>query len=181
MIHRELQGKLIGKLSFAQTSIFCRFGRTPLKSLYAKIRSNPYVEALTDTDVRIVEWRSASIFATIPRIVEMKAPRPEILTDTDAAKGKLGTSSAALAAVVIESSLLFADGYFSAVLVEKPEPIWRTIFSTTAYIYGLELLAVLATVFRLRDFLRGGGRNFAKWATPTLRALWPKAFRTHLL
>ena len=46
-------------------------------------------------------------------------------------------------------------GYFADVLIESAEPTWRGIFSETEYIYGLELMAVVAAVFNLMGFIRG--------------------------
>ena len=64
-------------------------------------------------------------------------------------------SSAILAAAVTDHGLLALDGYSQTAITEKTDPVWETIFSTTAYIYGLELLAVAASVCWIRDFPRG--------------------------
>ena len=134
---------------------FGRFGRTLLKPLYAKLYSNPFTEPLTDDETHISEWWASSIRATVPRVVEIKPPHPEVLIYTDAASGKVGSDSASLAAVVLIPDDFHASGCFSAVLSEHADSSWETIFSETTYIFGLELLAVVATVFFLRDFLRG--------------------------
>ena len=155
MIHRKSLMELIGGLTFTQTSIFWRFGRTPNKPLYKMLYPNHYSEILTGDDVRIPEWRGAPIRATIPGIAEIKSHRSEILIYTDAEAAKSGVSSAILAVVVTEPGLLAADGYPATALTEKTDPVCETIFSTTTYIYGIELLAVVATVFCLRDFARG--------------------------
>ena len=123
--------------------------------IYEKLYSNPYTEILTGADVRILEWWGAPIRATTPRIAEIESHRPEILNYADSAAGKLGASPDIPAAVVTESGLLASEGYRPTALTEKTDTVWETIFSTTAYIYGLELLAVVATVFCLRDFARG--------------------------
>ena len=160
-IRRKSLGELIGKLAFAQTSIFGRFGRTLLKPLVVRLYSNPYAEFLTETDVRVLEWLAASIRATIPRIVEFKSPHPEILIYT-AAAGKLGTSSSILAAVVSEPGLLSSDGFPSAALTERKDPIWETIsrqpHTFTAMNFWLFCNGLLPKGFHQRKeryFLRG--------------------------
>ena len=70
----------------------------------------------------------------------------EIRIYTNAAAGKLGASSAILSAAVIEPGLHASEGYCSAALTEKTDPVCGAIFSTTAYIYGVEVLAVAAAV-----------------------------------
>ena len=67
----------------------------------------------------------------------------------------MGASPDIPAAVVTESGLLASEGYRPTALTEKTDTVWETIFSTTAYIYGLELLAVAASVCWIRDFPRG--------------------------
>ena len=79
-------------LTFTQTPILGRFGRTPIKPLYKKHYPDPYTEILTETDARIPEWWDAPVRTTIPRIVEIESPRSEILIDADAAAGELGAS-----------------------------------------------------------------------------------------
>ena len=130
--HKSL-GELFGALTFTQSSIFGRFGRTPVNPLYKKLYPNPYAEILTVDEVRILEWRDVPIRDTIPRIAEIKLHRSEILIYTDAAAEKSGASSAILAAVVTEPGLLASDGYPPSALTEKTDPFWETIFPTTAY------------------------------------------------
>ena len=53
--HMDL-GKLIGGLSFAQTSVFGRFGRTLLRPLHDKLKQRPYVAKLSVDEVDILRW-----------------------------------------------------------------------------------------------------------------------------
>ena len=72
--------------------------------------------------------------------------KPAILIHTDATNGKLGTSSAIIAAKAIEPKLLSSDGNSLAALAGKPDHSWQAIFSAIAYIDAIQLLAVAAAV-----------------------------------
>ena len=88
-------------LSPARTSIVGRFGSAITNPIYKKLYPHTYSDSLAETDVRIPEWRTASIKAPIPRVVEIEPRRPEILIYADAATGKAVSSSSVLAAIVI--------------------------------------------------------------------------------
>ena len=152
--HKPLE-KLIGKLVYAQTSVFGRFGRAMLKPLYTKLRAHPYTEVISPCEAGVPEWWAASIRSSVPRAVELHPTTPDVIIYTDAA-----TSTRILAAVAIEPSTYSALGSFSALLSEVADPVWETIFCETTLIYGLELLAVVATIFALKDFLRGKNVTF---------------------
>ena len=81
-------------------------------------------------------------------------PHPEFLIYTDAAAGEVGSDSASLSAVVLIPEFFRMSKSSPAVLFEHADAEWGTIFKDTTFIFGLELLAVVATVFRLRDLLR---------------------------
>ena len=146
--HKPLES-LIGKLSFTQTSIFGRFGRTLLRFLQTKLHRHPYVKKLSEEEIDILKWRVASLGASIPRVVEPKSSRPEVLIYTDAA-----TSTRIVAAVVLDVNEFLNLGEFQAVFKEISSTSWESTFKDTTYIYGLEMLAVIATIYLLGEFLR---------------------------
>ena len=146
--HKPLES-LIGKLSFTQTSIFGRFGRTPLRFLQTKLHRRPFEGTLTEEEIDILQWRIASLGASIPRTVEIKSCRPEIIIYTDAA-----TSTRIVAAIILDVAEFLRVGEFQAVFKEVSSLEWQTTFKDTTYIYGLEMLAIIATVYILGDFLR---------------------------
>ena len=87
-----------------------------------------------------------------PRGSPQVSLRPEVVVYTDAA-----TSAALIAASVIDV-VNFANGpAFDAVLIERVDMSRFGIFAETNLIYGLEMLAVIATTYALRDF--AAGRN----------------------
>ena len=146
--HKPLES-LIGKLSFTQTSIFGRFGRTLLRFLQTKLHRRPYEKILAEEEIDILKWRIASLGASIPRVVEPKSSRPEVIIYTDAA-----TSTRIVAAVVLDANEFLRLGGFQAVFEEISSLGWESTFQNTTYIYGLEMLAVLATIYILGEFLR---------------------------
>ena len=147
--HKQL-AKLIGRLSFTQTSIFGRFGRTLLRPLHKKLRQHPFEGRFSPGELSLLAWWSASLRASRPRIVYLKSPRPEYIIYTDAA-----TSTAMLAAIVIDVASFESDPHFAAVIDEEADKVWFDTFLETNLIYGLEMIAVIATMFVLRKFLSG--------------------------
>ena len=147
--HKPLE-KIIGKLSFTQTSIFGRFGRTMLRPLYNKKNAHPYVSTLSEDDKDNLRWWVASIRACIPRVVEFRAPNPEFLVYSDAA-----TSTRIITAVVINVAGFISSGKGAATFSETTSKDWVDVFDSTTYIYGLEMLAIIATLMKCRTILRG--------------------------
>ena len=143
-------GGLIGELSFTQTSIFGRFGRTMLRPLYNKKNAHPFVSTLSEDDKENLRWRVASIRASIPRTVEFRATNPEFLVYTDAA-----TSTQIIAAVIIGVAEFRSSGRGLATFSEVTSKEWVVVSDTTTYIYGLEMLAIIATLTKCRGILRG--------------------------
>ena len=103
-------------------------------------------------ELSLLAWRAASLRATRPRVVYLKSARPEYVIYTDAA-----TSTAMLAAVIVDVASFGGDPIFESVIAEEADKVWFGIFSETNLIYGLEMLAVIATMFVLRKF--HSGRN----------------------
>ena len=75
---------------------------------------------------------------------------PDVAIYTGAA-----TSSSILADVVTEPSVFFSESMSPATFSERVGPDWFGIFPDTTSIFGHELMAVIATIFNLRDFLMG--------------------------
>ena len=146
--HKPLE-KLIGKLSFTQTSIFGRFGRTLLKSLHSKLHQRPYIGHLSEEEIDILQWWVASLRASIPRVVEVTSTRPEVIIYTDAA-----TSTRIVAAIVLDVDIFLRIGEFQAVFEEISSEEWSNTFKDTTYIYGLEMLAIIAVVYILGEYLK---------------------------
>ena len=83
-------------------------------------------------------------------MVHLKSLRPEVVVDTDAA-----TSAALIAAVVIDVVNLAKDPAFYPVLTERVDISRFGIFAETNLIYGLEMSAITASIFALRDSVAG--------------------------
>ena len=147
--HNQLE-KLIGSLSFTQTSVFGRIGRTLLTPLHRMLRKHPSQESLSADELGLLARRAASITAARPRSVYLKSHLPEVVIYTDAA-----TSTALIAAVIIDVANFAKGPAFDAVLIERVDMTWFGIFAETNVIYGLEMLAVIATIFALRDCIAG--------------------------
>ena len=86
-------------------------------------------------------WRAASLRAARPRVVYLKSVRPAVAIYTDAA-----TSAATLAAAVVDAASFAGAPCFEAAIAEKADEVWLDTFSETNLIYGLEMLAVVATM-----------------------------------
>lgn len=114
--HKQLE-KLIGGVSFTQTSVYGRCGRTLLKTLCRKLHSHPHLSALSTPETNLLAWWADFIRAARPRQVLIKQKFPEIVIYTDAA-----TSAAILSAVVIEVQQFANDNSFRRLL-----PMWPTM------------------------------------------------------
>ena len=145
--HKPLE-RLIGKLPFTQTSIFGRFVGTLLKFLHTKLHHKPYLGHLSEEEIDILHWRVASLRASIPRIVEVTSTRPEVIIYTDAA-----TSTRIVAAIVLDVEIFLRIGEFQALFEEISSEERSNTFKDTTYIYGLEMLAIIAVVYILGEYL----------------------------
>ena len=92
--------KIIGKLSFTQTSAFGRFGRTLQIPLRDKLRDRPYSEILPPRAINILLWWDQAITTHIARTVDIKPKFPEYVIYTDAA-----TSARITAALVFNNEV----------------------------------------------------------------------------
>ena len=82
--HRCL-GKLIGRLSCAQTALFGKFARTRLRPLRRKMRRRIYTDVLPAYEKSILEWRASIAAEFTPRRARPRPLRPDWLIYTDAA------------------------------------------------------------------------------------------------
>merc|ERR1719158_1830588 len=109
--------------------------------LYAKLRAGPYHPVLSDRESTTLARRTAELPSMEPRVATPKGDRTERIVYTDAA-GK----SQIIAAVVSGPSTFKNTKYIRpAKHIRTGEKRKRT-FAPTIYIYGLEMLAVLAAL-----------------------------------
>ena len=74
---------------------------------------------------------------------------------TDAA-----TPTRIVASLVIDVPVFDATGEFHNLWAEPADPKWESTFILTTYIYGLDMLAILATILLEGGFLRGKNVTF---------------------
>ena len=147
--HNDLE-KLIGALPLTQTSVFCRFGRSLLRSRRDALRENPFSGKLSE-DVRDRSpCRDTPRRESVTRIVEIKPHRIEWAIYADAAN-----STRIAAALVVRASDFHSGRSRNKVRLGTSVGEWDTALLSTAYIYGGEMLAILGIVLVLR--WRGGG------------------------
>ena len=77
--------KLIGRLSFSQTAIFGRFGRSILRPLYNKLTSKSYSNKLEHHELQALRWWEAAIGQMQHHIAYPKPKFPDLAVYTDAA------------------------------------------------------------------------------------------------
>ena len=137
--HKELDS-LTGRLSFAQTSIFGRFGRDMVHPLYRKLYGCYYDESLSDVDRITMEWRSCLLTALRPRTIYPRNNSPGVVIFTDAA-----TTAMIMAIVIFRKTDFDADNSAMACQGVVSDPGWAEYFTDTSLIYGLELTALVLT------------------------------------
>ena len=146
--HADLES-VIGRLSFTQTSVFGRIGRAVLSPLYTKLHSKSYDPTLCLKELTTLRWWVVALGHMPPRKASPKPTVPERVVYTDAA-GK----SAIIAAVVIDPTR-FAEGKtIDAVWSLKTGFRWMSTFAETNFVYGLELIALLALLMLEGNDLR---------------------------
>ena len=145
----------MGNYRLPKTSVFGRFGGTLLRPLRDRINRRPYVAKLSTEGLDILRWWVELLRGGISGIGFLKSPRPEVVIYTDAA-----TSNRIVAALVIDVGEIGRRMEFRTLRVEVPDPKRGGTFILTTYNYGLEILAILATLFLDADYLRGGMLRF---------------------
>ena len=152
--HADLES-VIGRLSFAQTSVFGRIGRAMLSPLYTKLRAKSYDPTLDLKELTTLRWWVVALGQLPARKATPQPSVPERVVYTDAA-GK----SAIIAAVVIDPSRFTESKTIDTVWSLKTGLRWKSTFAKTNFIYGLELLALLALLMEKGNDIRGKSVTF---------------------
>ena len=147
--HMELES-IIGKLSFTQTSVFGRIGRGMMAPLYAKLKTFPYHQSLSVKELTTLRWWTVALDHMKPRIATPKPKLTQRVVYTDAA-GR----TRIIAAVIIDPNTFLESKTINKVCATRTGRRWIKTFEDTSYIYGLEMLAILATLMAEGDDLRG--------------------------
>lgn len=82
--HNDLEN-LTGQLSYAQTSVFGRFGRTLLRPFRDKLKRRHYAAKLSADEIDILKWWVYLLRDGVARICFLKSPLREVIIYTDAA------------------------------------------------------------------------------------------------
>ena len=139
--HDQLES-LIGRLSFSQTSIFGRFGRPMMTQLYNKLNARRFHPVLSTNEIRILQWWRTALTNLASRTVRPQKDRPDWIVFTDAA-----TSTSIIAAVLIKRSDFIINENIDLIYASLTGEYWVKLFELTNLIYGLEMLALLATLY----------------------------------
>ena len=152
--HDQLE-PLIGRLSFSQTSIFGRFGRPMLTHLYTKLNAHRYHPVLETKEIRTLQWRRTSLLNLASRTVRPRNDKPDWVVFTDAA-----TSTSIIAAVLVNRGQFMENETIRHVFATKTGDYWAKLFEVANLIYGLETLALLATLYIPNTPLRNKNATF---------------------
>ena len=152
--HADLESA-IGRLSFAQTSVFGRIGRAMLSPLYVKLHSNNWDATIDLKELTTLRWWVASLGHMKPRKAIPKHAATERVVYTDAA-GK----SAIMADVVFDPSRFTAYKTIGGVWSLKTGFRWKSTFAKTNFIYGLEMVALLALLMDESNDIRDKSATF---------------------
>ena len=147
--HMELES-IVGRLSFTQTSAFGRIGIGLMAPNYAELRDSPYRQALSTKESTALRRWAGELGHMGPRIA---TPKPK-LTDRAAyteASGKAHIIDAA----IIDPATFKQDETITRVRASRTGRRWIKTFEDTRYIYGLEILAILAVLMTEGEDVRG--------------------------
>ena len=139
--HGELES-LIGRLSFSQTSIFGRIGRSMLAPLYIKLKTRYYHPLISPAEMNLLSWWTTTLADMGPRVVRPRTNMAELVIFTDAA-----TKTMTIAAVTVTRTTFKRDESISLVQDSVVGKYWEATFDKTSLIYGLEMLALLARLW----------------------------------
>ena len=141
--------KLIGKLSFAQTSVFGKFARTLAQPLYDKLHEIPYKAQIDESLITNLLWWKNALKSVHARIVTRRPAYPKFIIYTDASwsekKGGL------LAALLFDRN---SGTLLEALSSPAPKEL-IDLFRSSSIIYGLELFALVASFVVWQDRLSG--------------------------
>ena len=145
---------LIGRISFAQTAVFGRFGRAMIKPLYTKLYSKRYFPMLSPAVERSLRWWAATLLSLEPRLATQTRTLPDWVIYTDAAY-ELGLTGAHIAALFCRITGGPWGRQVDLLLTSAPADKEIAFSHPTSTIFGLELAAVVLAVFYARQRLQG--------------------------
>ena len=147
--------RLIGNLSFTQTSVFGRFRRTVLKPLYDKPDEKPYSEILTKRQIPILLRRVRSLGESVTRTVEITHKTLKFGIYTDAA-----TSARIVSALICDNRSPNESLTVEELRADVSIPEWANTRRVMAYICCLEMLAIAGGTLYLGEALRNATVTF---------------------
>ena len=142
-------GNLIGKLSFSQNSLFCKFDRTQMMPLLTKLNRRVYNAHLSAGGRLVFVWWARSIADFTPRLATPRPRRPGWLIYTDAA-----TDPPSLCALLFEGRRPTPRQRTLCASTRVPVT-WPNLFRLTSLIYGLGLLSIVLFVEDWAPILQG--------------------------
>ena len=137
---QELQ-IMVGRLSFAQTCVFGKMGRAMPPPFYGKLKARTYHPILEERELNALRWWAVALKALLPRTIRPYQQYPDLIIYTDAA-----TSTQIICALVIGVESCKSAPAVNECITMTTGQRWKTLFNKTNYIYGLEMLAILALV-----------------------------------
>ena len=121
-----------------------------LSPFYEKLKTSYYHPKLEGRELNALRWRTVALKALKPRVVRPYQKYPDVLIYTDAA-----TSTQVICALVIKVDQFKTSHTISECATMTTGKRWKTLFNKTNYIYGLEMLALLALVIDPRADIDG--------------------------
>ena len=137
---QEIQ-RVVGRLSFAQTCVYGKMGCDIRSPFYEKLKAHTYHPLLAERELNALRWRALALGALQPRTVRPYQKYPDLMVYTDA-----GTPAQIICALVIGLDQFKSPHTIAECITMTTGKRWKTILNKTNYIYGLEMLAVLALV-----------------------------------
>ena len=145
--HCQLE-KLIGKLSFAQTSVFGKFARSLAQPLYDKLHAKSYCDSLSDDIITNLKWWKNALASVRSRVVSVRPKFAHYIIYTDASWSDKKNKGRLAALLFDQRSGVLLDTLSSEVPMELAD-----LFRDSAVIYGLELFALVSAFAVWQDRL----------------------------
>ena len=143
--------KLIGKLSFAQSTVFGKCARAFIRPLYAWLYSMHFSPLILPNIAVILQWWIRLLKSFRPRIVSCRPRYPEFIIFTDAS---YKDGKGMIAAFLFRREDFLKDGsVFAMASCEAPAYILR-FFGDTLPIFALEFFVIALAIFEWKDILR---------------------------
>ena len=147
----ELQ-KLIGKLSFAQSTVFGKCARAFIRPLYSWLYSAHFSAKISTEISEILRWWIRLLRSFRPRVVAFRRRFPEYIIFTDASyKNGVGK----IAAFLFKREDFLNDQTVSHVASCVFPAHMLEFFIDTLPIFALEFFVIALAVFEWKDILRG--------------------------